>query len=203
LARFVLAVLEPIAVAEPNAGHRAIGDLEPHTRVTVVTQNVDGLHCDAGSSVVHEIHGSLLEIVTLRGRFVRLLTRRDLVALVQRLRRAQRSWLALARLLWAIHPMFGLGARGFHRPSVVMFGQAMAQPAWDLALQAARDCDLMITVGTSGMVMPAAMLPATAKSAGARIITVDPESGGGDLWLRGPAATVLPALVHAAFGEKT
>ena len=60
LAEFVYAVLGPIAAAEPNAGHRAIASLEKHANVTVVTQNIDGLHQEAGSRRVLEVHGSLL-----------------------------------------------------------------------------------------------------------------------------------------------
>ena len=59
----------------------------------------------------------------------------------------------------------------------------------------------MIQVGTSGTVMPAAMLPLEAKAAGAKVITIDPSSGEGDIWLQGTAATVLPRLVEAAFGS--
>jgi NAD-dependent SIR2 family protein deacetylase len=114
LADFIYSVLHPIAVAKPNAGHRAIADLEKHTGVTVVTQNIDNLHQEAGSTIVHEIHG-------------------------------------------------------------------------------------MIQVGTSGTVMPAAMLPIEAKAAGAKVITIDPNEGQGDVWLRGAAATVLPKLIEAAF----
>jgi NAD-dependent deacetylase len=72
LAEFIHAVLHPIAVAKANAGHRAIAEMEKHVGVTVVTQNVDNLHQEAGSTIVHEVHGSLFEITTRRGRFVRL-----------------------------------------------------------------------------------------------------------------------------------
>ena len=202
LARFALAVLEPIALATPNEGHRAIAEMERHTGVTVITQNIDELHTEAGSTVVHEIHGSLFEIVTLRGRFVRLITRREMLDVVESLRRATRRRISLGRLLSAIRPILGLGARGMHRPNVVMFGQPMAEPDWGLAQRAARACDCMITVGTSGMVMPAAALPLEASSAGAKLIRVDPEEGFGGIWLPGPSATVLPALVEAAFSGR-
>lgn len=199
LARFLLAVFEPIAAARPNAGHLAVAEMERYLPVTVVTQNIDALQQAAGSTIVREIHGSLFEIVTLRGRFVRLVSRPRMVRMVESLRRAARSWAPLGRLLWAIRPVLGLGRRGIHRPNVVLFGEAMSEPAWTLALEAARSCDCMITVGTSGLVMPAAMLPSEARSAGAVIITIDPVCGGGDFWLRGPSAEILPALVKAAF----
>src|SRR5262245_29474469 len=65
LAEFLVAVIEPIAQAQPNPGHRAIADLEKHVPVTVITQNVDGLHQEAGSTTVREVHGSFFEVVTL------------------------------------------------------------------------------------------------------------------------------------------
>lgn len=201
LARFLIAVLEPLAAAEPNAGHRALSELEKHARVTVVTQNIDGLHRAAGSTVVHEIHGSLFEVVTWRGRFVGLLSRREMLEMVELLRRLVQGRFVLPRIVWTIRPLLGLGRRGLHRPSVVLFGQAMAEPAWTKALEAARACDCLISVGTSGTVWPAAMLPHEAKSAGAKTIHVDPREGFGDVWLQGTAAEVLPRLVEAAFGR--
>jgi NAD-dependent deacetylase len=200
LAEFLIAVLEPIATAGPNAGHRAVAELEDRTQVTVVTQNVDGLHQVAGSTVVHEIHGSLFDVVTLRGRFVRRLSRPRMRRIVESLRRARRSRLALPRLLGTIRPLLGLGRRGVHRPGVVLFGEGMAEPAWTRALEAVRACHCLISVGTSGAVMPAAGLPLEAGSVGATVIHVDPAGGYGDLRLRGTAADVLPALVQAAFG---
>ena len=82
LAEFLYAVFEPIAAAEPHAGHLAIAAMERHTRVTVATQNIDNLHQDAGSTVVYEVHGSLFEIVTLGGRFVRRLSRAEMLSLI-------------------------------------------------------------------------------------------------------------------------
>jgi NAD-dependent deacetylase len=241
LAEFIYAVLEPIAVAKPNAGHRAIAEMEKHTGVTVVTQNIDNLHQEAGSTIVHEVHGSLVEVVTRRGRFVRLLSRGQLLRMAEAVGRAGRGWFVLPRVLLAIRPLAGLGllasqpcsvgtlgatvglsnsagntvgqanrgtlqfrsvwAPGLHLPRIVLFGDAMAEPAWARAQEAARHCDCMVQVGTSGTVLPAAMLPMEAKAAGAKIITIDPNEGGGDVWLQGTAATVLPQLVEAAFGS--
>ncbi len=199
LAEFIHAVLYPIAVAKPNAGHGAIADMEKHVGVTVVTQNIDNLHQEAGNTIVHEVHGSLFEVITRRGRFVQLLPRRELLQIAEALSHAQRGWLVLPRVLLAIRPLAGLGLRGLHLPKIVLFGDAMAEPAWTKALEVARRCDCLIQVGTSGMVLPAAMLPSEAKAAGAKVITIDPNEGGGDVWLQGTAAAVLPQLLMAAF----
>jgi NAD-dependent deacetylase len=201
LAEFIYAVLQPVAVAKPNAGHRAIADLERHVGVTVVTQNIDNLHRDAGSTIVHEVHGSLFEVVTRRGRFLRLLSRRELLRMAEALGRARRGWFVLPRVLLAIRSMAGLGPRGLHLPRIVLFGDAMAEPAWSKAMEAANSCDCLIQVGTSGLVMPAATLPQMARMAGAKVITIDPNEGGGDAWIRGTAAEMLPRLVAMAFQE--
>jgi NAD-dependent deacetylase len=201
LAEFIYALLQPIAAARPNAAHRTIAEMEKHVGVTVVTQNIDNLHQEAGSTIVHEVHGSLFEIITRRGRFLYLLDRRRLLRMANSLNRVRRGWIVLPRTLLAIRPMDGLGLRGLHLPRIVLFGDAMAEPAWSKSLEAAENCDCMIQIGTSGNVYPAAMLPQQAKAAGARLITVDPSRGGGDVWLRGTAAEVMPRLVEAAFGS--
>lgn len=201
LAGFVLRVLQPIAVARPNAAHRAIAQAEHFVEIAVVTQNVDGLHQDAGSTIVREIHGSLFKVVTLRRRFVRLLARRDLARLTERLERATRSWVALPRLLLALRPLAGLGWRGIVRPSAVLFGEGLVQPDWNQALDDARRCDVMLVIGTSGVVLPAALLPVEAHASGARVIVIDPdEPATADVWLAGTACDVVPRLFALAFG---
>lgn len=201
LADFLLAVLEPIALAEPNRAHRAVAELEQHLPVTVVTQNIDGLHQAAGSSTVLEVHGSLFQIVRFpSGELLRTLSRDDLKAMIQEIRYAQdHSWTS-ARLLLAIQPLLGIGGNGPYRPNLVLFGDAMAEPAWSYSLQAARECDCLLAVGTSGSVHPAAMLPEAAREHDATVISIDPEtSGAGDIWLKGNAGELLPRLLADAF----
>ena len=80
-----------------------------------------------------------------------------------------------------------------------MFGDALAEPAWTKACRTVDECDLLLSVGTSGAVYPAAMLPDWAEGAGATVITVDPQASGGCA-LQGNAGTVLPKLINDAFG---
>lgn len=202
LTQFVYAVLHPIATAKPNAGHRAIAELERHTRVTVVTQNIDGLHGEAGNTIVRQIHGSLFEVVSLKGRFVALLSRGEVRKISRSLEKIRRGWFCLPRTLLAIRPWLGLGLRGLHRPKLVLFGDAMAEPDWSQAREAVRRCDCLIQIGCSGVVWPAAELPQTAKAAGACVIAIDPQPTPADIWLRGTAAEVLPALLERAFGGR-
>ncbi|MEZ6054789.1 MAG: Sir2 family NAD-dependent protein deacetylase, partial [Planctomycetaceae bacterium] len=120
---FLLAILEPIADAEPNAGHRAIADLEQHVNVTIVTQNIDGLHQAAGSTVVKEIHGSLFETMDLRtNRFRDLVSRDEVKQVVENVRRAMTGFLPAPRLMMAVQPLFGVDLQGGHRPNLVLFG---------------------------------------------------------------------------------
>ncbi|HOW73537.1 MAG TPA: Sir2 family NAD-dependent protein deacetylase [Phycisphaerae bacterium] len=196
---FIIALLEPVAKAAPNAGHKAIAALQTHTHVTVVTQNVDRLHQEAGSTRVHEVHGSLFDIVYRRGGTVSVLTRPQMLDIVATLKKAMIGSFPRTAMLAAIRPFFGIGRCGLYRPSIVLFGEAMAEPDWPNAVAASHDCDCMIAVGTSGSVFPAASLPLEASANGATVIVIDPGPARGDIGLRGTAGTVLPELVHRAF----
>ena len=201
LAEFFREVVAPVAAARPNPAHQAIAAFELSVPVVVVTQNVDGLHQEAGSSHVHEIHGSLLAVRSAVGGTVHL-TRDELRATAEELRKAADRG-SRRRLLWALRRLLGVSHRGPYRPDVVLFGEALREPDWALARRAVHECDVMIVVGTSGLVMPAAGLPGEARARGARVIHVDPappdEPG---LWLQGKAGAVLPALLREAFGAE-
>lgn len=199
VARFLLAVLEPVARAAPNPGHRALAALERHAHVDVVTQNIDRLHHDAGSRSVHEVHGSLLEVEGAGGEIVRTLSRAELLDIVRRLRRSLSRRFRLGHVLSAVHPLMGLGTGLVHRPRVVLFGEGMAEPDWTRAQEAAAACDLMLVVGTSGEVWPAASLPQLASERGARVIGVNPDEVEADVWLEGTSGDVLPRLVAHAW----
>ena len=117
--------------AEPNAAHQAIATL---TDALVVTQNVDGLHQRAGSQNVIELHGNLF-----RTRCVRDDTRRD-----------------AAEAFEGLPPHCQCGA--LLRPDVVWFGEMLPEGAFERASHAIRDADLLLVIGTSGVVYPAAGL---------------------------------------------
>jgi NAD-dependent deacetylase len=170
-----------VAAAEPNTAHRALVALERSCPdFTLVTQNVDGLHQRAGSPDVVELHGNLARTICSRERIP-----------VER-------WPAGQELP---PPCPSCGAP--LRPDVVWFGEALPAGALHRATAAAAACDVLLAIGTSGVVYPAAGLPAVAAAAGALILVVNPEevrvAGPAVHHLRGPAARVLPALVAAAF----
>lgn len=170
-----------VAGAEPNAGHHALARLERLVpRLTLVTQNVDGLHARAGSAGPIELHGSLARSRCVAGCGV--FTRWDEAA----------------------DPPPPCPACGAHlRPDVVWFGEALPRAALERAWAAAEGCDLFLSVGTSGLVEPAASLPRAAYAAGAVVAVINLDvataSEGRAHYLNGRSGELLPALVGAAF----
>lgn len=196
LAAFVAAILNPIAAAEPNPGHRAIAQLEETHDVAVVTQNVDGLHQQAGSTLVREIHGSVHQIVDTRGVLVRRLTPTQLARLAEAMAAIKTGRLARWRLLRALKPLLRVGPTGIRqRPNLVLFGEQLAEPHWTQAQADVQSCDAMLVVGTSGEVFPAAALPEHVRNRGRPVVGVGPEEGEADVWLHGTAGAILPKLV--------
>lgn len=176
---------ELVAQAEPNAGHRALVELAQRVpQFTLITQNVDGLHARAGSQNVIELHGNL-------GRF-KCFAEDVLVA----------SWEPTDEL-----PPRCPRCGDLLRPDVVWFGEALPAKALNAASQAARTCDLFLSVGTSALVQPAASLPLEALFHGAVAVEVNPHptplTERMSYALVGPAGRVLPALLQVAFGDTT
>jgi NAD-dependent deacetylase len=174
-----------VAGARPNPGHRALAELERFIpRVLVLTQNVDGFHQDAGSSDVVELHGNIRRskcFADCHGEPTLV----DLTALPDR-------DVAPPRCPYC----------GDHiRPDVVWFGESLPQAALSQAWQASAECDVILVVGTSGVVYPAAALPQVAKEAGKVVIEVNPQASGisslTDIFLQGSAGMILPSLVKA------
>lgn len=165
--------------AQPNAGHRALVELERRVRdFTLATQNVDSLHRRAGSQTLFELHGHLRS-----ARCTHCDVRRPLDA----------SGLPLSEI------EHGCGGR--LRPDIVWFGESLPVRAWEKSAQAAARADVIFVVGTSAVVYPAASL---ARSSRAYVAEINPDetavSGQVDCVLRGMAAEVLPALVESMRG---
>ena len=167
------------ARAEPNAGHHGIAELArmlPGAQVTVITQNIDGLHQAVGSTRVLEIHGSVL-----------------------RVRCHQHcGYLGTWHAGCVIERRCpSCGART--RPDVVWFGEALDDDVFAHAIDAALAADVFLSVGTSSVVQPAASLPMAAKHHGALLIEVNPHatpfSPHADHSIRVGASDFFPALV--------
>ena len=201
MAGFLADVFAPLLAARPNDAHKAIAAMEKRVRVTVITQNVDSLHDEAGSSIVHEVHGSLFHRMSDVGKPLGAISRKSLDRMLLRLRSIGNGPISMVRLARAIRPLWGVTRKGSYRPTIVLFGEALAEPDWTLAQKAATECDCFLSVGTSGAIMPAAMLPSLAQSAGTPVIAVNPKRGDADLFLQGDAGKVLPDLLGRAFGK--
>ena len=170
------------AAAEPNPGHRAIAELEQLLpKVVVITQNIDGLHQRAGSSHVIELHGTMHSFRCIEAGT------------------AATAWDDFADQ--EEKPPRCPECGDYLRPEVVWFGEGLPPDALNAAQQLSAGCDVMLVVGTSGVVYPAAAMPMIAREAGATVIDVNPErdalARSCDLFLRGPGGEVLPELVLA------
>ena len=174
-----------VLAARPNAGHRALAGLEAAGHLdAVVTQNTDGLHQDAGSLRVIELHGS--------GRTVQCLDCGTLES------RAE----VQVRLARELPPRCAMCGGTFLKPAVVFFGEAMPAAAVNEAYELARSADLMLVVGSSLVVYPAADIPIAAVRAGVPMLIVNAEPTPFDdlaeVVIHGRAGDVLPELAHLA-----
>ncbi|MEM8560228.1 MAG: NAD-dependent deacylase [Bacteroidota bacterium] len=173
---------EVIREVAPNAGHYALAELErmkPH--VHLATQNVDGLHLEAGSTNVAELHGNLRRIYCIDCGTPA--DEHDLVVIEEG---------EVARCT---------ACGGLLRPDVVWFGEMLPEEAFADAARAAMLADVYLSVGTSGAVYPAAGLPIEAKRHGAYVaeINIQPSEIASHLdeTVLGKAGEVLPALLQA------
>ena len=181
--RFYNGRRENVARVQPNPGHRALVELEDRfgDGFTLVTQNVDGLHQQAGSRNVLEIHGSLRR--TRCTNCVKV-EERGLDNLGDR-------------------PLCG-GCGGFLRPDIVWFHEPLPDDIWLRAMMAAKDCGVLLVVGTSAVVYPAASVIPIAKANGATVIecnlTRTDASHAADVGLYGPSGHTLPKLLARLTG---
>ncbi|MGF0312675.1 SIR2 family NAD-dependent protein deacylase [Rhodococcus sp. IEGM1428] len=176
---------ELVRRSEPNAGHVALAQWQHRAHVDIATQNVDDLHERAGATVLSHVHGSLFEPYCSDCG-----TRAALDAGA-----ADAPAEEDQRVPPPECPLCG----GLIRPGAVWFGESLPEAAWDAAEDAVRRADLVLVVGTSGVVYPFAGLPAIARSAGATVVEINPvETEVSDMadhrW-RTTAAVGLPALV--------
>jgi NAD-dependent deacetylase len=175
---------EAVVRAEPNPAHLALARLEERVpRVTLITQNVDGLHRRAGSRGVVELHGDITRArCSAEGTLVE----------------------------WWEEPPEGRGppkcerCGAYLRPDVIWFGESLPESLVHLALAAAYDCDLFLAVGTANLVEPAASLPWVAAAQGTTVGVINTSmegqrQGHGIHHLTGPAGEVLPELLETAW----
>jgi NAD-dependent deacetylase len=171
-----------MGAVHPNNGHLAVAAWQDYAEVHVVTQNVDNLHERAGSKNVHHLHGSLFEF---------------------RCDRCQSEY--NGELPTMPEPVETVApprcvCGGLIRPDVVWFGVGLPEDAWQRSVDAVVAADLVIVVGTSAVVYPAAGLPELALANGTTVVEVNPErtplSDAATLSLRETAADALPGLLQ-------
>jgi NAD-dependent deacetylase len=170
-----------ISKAQPNPGHFALAELEELVpQMTLITQNIDGLHRLAGSCNVIELHGNINRNKCF-----------EEGSLVD-------SWQETGEV-----PPRCPHCGGKLRPDVVWFGESLPQEALESTMAAARSCEVFLSIGTSSVVQPAASLPLIALEQGAVLVEINPEETPLTQWttyvLRGPSGEVLPSLIAAVW----
>ncbi|HZJ93947.1 MAG TPA: NAD-dependent deacylase [Thiopseudomonas sp.] len=169
--------------AQPNPAHHAIAKLAQCVpKLTVITQNVDDLHERAGSHDVLHLHGSIFSPRCFNCAQPYALTSPPQMSHEQ-----------------ALPPPICSYCQGMIRPGVVWFGEALPQAEMEAAFDAAEHCDVLLSVGTSGIVHPAAQIPSLALRSSAWVVHINPEPvtcrHARELSLVGAAGQVLPLLV--------
>jgi NAD-dependent deacetylase len=179
--RYKQATVPVMLRAEPNAGHRALAELEAAGRlVAVITQNIDALHQRAGSRYVLELHGTNLEAVCLD-----CAARVPIAAALDQLRSGE-----------AVPRCTHCG--GWLKPATVSFGQVLPADVLQSALALAEESDCFLALGSSLLVNPAASLAGVAKRRGASLIVITlgdtPYDDVADVVIHGRLADVLPRI---------
>ncbi len=169
-----------IAEVQPNPGHVALAQMERlFAGFAVITQNIDNLHRRAGSVTVHELHGNI--------------ERNYCIGCGRRYANAE----VLAQKGVPRCTECGKAVR----PDVVWFGEQLPLEAWERSVRAAQSADVFLSIGTSGIVYPAASLPQISRRSGAYLVEINPEptplTDLADEFLQGTSATMLPLLVKA------
>jgi NAD-dependent deacetylase len=171
-----------ISQVKPNRGHLALARMARFVPdFTLITQNVDGLHQEAGSQNVVELHGNIWRNLCV-----------------------EEDALVASQTTDDRIPPHCPSCGGLLRPDVVWFGETLPRNALATALAAAQRCEVFFSIGTSAIVHPAAALAHEASNYGATVVeinlTVTPLSDHADFVLRGPAGQILPMVVSQAFG---
>lgn len=175
---------EAVKGVRPNPGHHALVEMERRIHdFSLITQNVDGLHTQAGSRHVLELHGNIMRVrCSDCGRFTD-------------------TWGSDLEAVPRCEECDGL-----LRPDVVWFGESLPLMDLQMAVRASQNCSIFLSVGTSGVVYPAAALAHAAMENGSIIVEINPEetplTSRADFVLRGRSGELLPQLVRSVWGAE-
>ena len=171
--------------AQPNAAHTAFAELENACMtVTVVTQNIDGLHQKAGSKKVVELHGTLRTL-----------------SCTQCFKQVDTNPFLQAYIDHGTIPLCA-NCNGILKPDVILFGEQLPQSAWFEAQRETRQCDLLLVAGSSLEVLPVAGLPMQALDRGAHLIVVNNTptyiNVRADVVILDDVAAIIPQIIKRA-----
>lgn len=172
------------AKAKPNAAHIALTRLEQAGKLkAIITQNIDNLHQEAGSHTVYEFHGNAQKLSCMK---------------------CGKQYDAAPKLMEKLPPMCR-DCRGILKPNFIFFGEMIPQDAYMHASKEAEIADVFILIGTSGIVVPAALIPQQAKQNGAKIIEINPERSSytdriSDIFIKGKAGEIMKKLADLTLG---
>lgn len=191
-----MGILDSFEKADHNPGHKALADLEAMGLVSsVITQNVDNLHQEAGSLEVIEVHGNLFRMRCLACSRTKIVERKPFVKEIKEKLTAMTEF-NLTHMA-SLAPVCNT-CSSMMRPDVVMFGEAVQH--LPKAFGIAQSTDVMLVLGTSGNVYPAAYFPIEAKKSGARIIVINPTENAftdvTDVYIPLKTGEALPAIVN-------
>jgi len=183
--------------ARPNPAHLALMELEKRKILScVITQNIDNLHQDAGSKKVWELHGNAFRLRCNNCGKIKYLNKDEVVKVIKQLKRSSDSRLRILKTLGRLFPR--CACKGRFRIDVVLFGELLPPGVLENAYQEIENCSLLLMIGTSGSVYPAATLPIYAKERGIKILEINSEPSNlsliSDYRLMGKAGEILPGL---------
>jgi NAD-dependent deacetylase len=166
--------------AKPNAAHLALAKLEEMGLLRcIITQNIDNLHQEAGSTIIHEFHGN---------------------SQILRCTQCDRHYPA-GEVDLSVLPPKCAACGGLLKPDFIFFGEGIPMDAYHHSQEAANKADVFVIIGSTGEVMPASQIPVIAKQSLAKIIEINPEPSNytnsiTDVYLGGKAGEILPRLLR-------
>lgn len=184
--------------AHPNPAHLALSVLEKENILrAIITQNIDSLHQGAGSRNVIELHGNAFRIRCTCCSKTITFERDRLKEMVELLKINRSSRIKLLKILSRYFPRCSCGFR--YRLDIVLFGEMLAESELSRAYEQLDNCDVLLVIGSSLLVYPAAALPSYAKERGAKLVEINTEASAlsdlCDYKIRGRASDVLPEIL--------